>query len=104
LTPFFDNPSITEDRGEDNENDFSESVPYMFIFLDQKKPLPKGKWFCVGSYLRPYFLLMKTTGRYSGWISFFILQYFLSAMVSFRAIDCYLASVPNFQDLDKYFH
>ena len=39
LTPFFDNPSITEDRGEDNENDFSEngeSVPYMFIFLDQK--------------------------------------------------------------------
>ena len=36
LSPFFDNPSITEDRGEDNENDFSESVPYMFIFLDQK--------------------------------------------------------------------
>ena len=25
-------------------------------------------------------------------------------MVSFRAIDCYQASVPNFQDLDKYFH
>lgn len=24
LTPFFDNPSITEDKGEDNENDFSE--------------------------------------------------------------------------------
>ncbi|KXT87607.1 hypothetical protein SPADD19_01105 [Streptococcus parasanguinis] len=24
LSPFFDNPSIAEDRGEDNENDFSE--------------------------------------------------------------------------------
>lgn len=24
-------------------------------------------------------------------------------MVSFRAIDCYLASVPNFKDLDKSF-
>ena len=42
LTPFFDNPSITEDRGEDNENDFSESVPYMFIFLDQKNHSQKG--------------------------------------------------------------
>ena len=42
LSPFFDNPSITEDRGEDNENDFSESVPYMFIFLDQKNHSRKG--------------------------------------------------------------
>ena len=24
LSPFFDNPSIAEDRGEDNENEFSE--------------------------------------------------------------------------------
>ena len=24
LSSFFDNPSITEDKGEDNENDFSE--------------------------------------------------------------------------------
>jgi len=42
LSPFFDNPRITEDRGEDNENDFSESVPYMFIFLDQKNHSQKG--------------------------------------------------------------
>ena len=45
LTPFFDNPSIAEDRGGDNENDFSEkgeSVPYMFIFLDQKNHSRKG--------------------------------------------------------------
>ena len=40
-------------------------------------------------YKRQVVVSMKTTGRYSGWISFFILQYFLSAMVSFRAIDCY---------------
>ena len=28
---------------------------------DIKKTTPKGKWFCVGSYLRPYFLLKRST-------------------------------------------
>jgi len=45
LSPFFDNPSIAEDRGENTENDFSEkgeSVPHMFIFLDQKNHSRKG--------------------------------------------------------------
>ncbi|MEZ7615276.1 hypothetical protein O3629_09740 [Streptococcus sp. 27098_8_12] len=45
LSPFFDNPNIAEDRGEDNENDFSEKgerILYMFIFLDQKNHSRKG--------------------------------------------------------------
>ena len=45
FSPLFDNPNIAEDRGENNENDFSEkgeSVPYMFIFLDQKNHSRKG--------------------------------------------------------------
>ncbi|EHZ39683.1 hypothetical protein SPAR62_0885 [Streptococcus pneumoniae GA40028] len=46
---------------------------------------------------------MKTTGRYSGWISFFILQYFLSAMVSLRAIDCYHTSLSDSEKFGKYF-
>ena len=49
LSPFFDNPNIAEDRGEDNENDFSEngeSVPYMFIFLDQKNHFEREVVLC----------------------------------------------------------
>ncbi|EQC77906.1 hypothetical protein HSISM1_1109 [Streptococcus sp. HSISM1] len=45
FSPFFDHPNIAEDRGENNENDFSEKgerIPYMFIFLDQKNHSRKG--------------------------------------------------------------
>ena len=45
VSPFFVTPSITEDRGEDNENDFSEKgerIPYTIIYLDQKNHSRKG--------------------------------------------------------------